>query len=128
MKSIPSQLEGRRSRLASMVHTLDNMKGKGIPLILLSGLKIDFNHLDKETGATHPAVTHYFLPRNTLPSCRAEEESKECSSWRCRREHNDGTFRGGAIFSMALHNAISSDIPLDEGSSEIRGQKPWHTE
>lgn len=108
-----------------MIQTIDDLEGEDIPATLLDGLDIDFNRLDKNTGATNPAVRAYFLPRNTIPSSGAEVDSEQYLFWDQARQPCLERDQKARMFRGLLSNVISAKC-LDGGRDEVEGQSPGH--
>ncbi|PLB51022.1 hypothetical protein P170DRAFT_509069 [Aspergillus steynii IBT 23096] len=64
------RLENRYQDLAEIRESLWNLNGEDLTDDMAKLLRINFHHLDIDTGATSESVTPYFLPRKSFPSCR----------------------------------------------------------
>lgn len=64
------QLESRYRDLEEIRESLSNLDGEVLTYEMVEHLRINFHHLDIDTGTTSDLVTPYFLPRSSFPSCR----------------------------------------------------------
>src|SRR4051794_22592322 len=101
MRPLECRLKDRFSTLKDIHGELTSLETEDIPQRMLQDLGIEFNPLDIDTGATHPSVMPFFLPRKDFPSCRDMKREID-SVWINGCHVDEGTDRSRVPFEVSF--------------------------